>query len=212
MYVIVVGCGRVGSQLAVFLAAEGHDVVVIDRSERSFRRLGTTFNGVTIEGVGFDETVLREAGADKADALAAVTNLDNTNLMTAEVAKRFFSIPNVVARLYNPEKEASYQQFGIDYVCGTTLVATRILDKIIEGRVSHYSFRDSEITEFEVTDALAERKVSDIEIPGEMRVALIRQGESDIIPLPNTLLRCGDKIVIAIKRESLPKLKRFIKK
>jgi trk system potassium uptake protein TrkA len=211
MYVIVVGCGRVGSQLANFLAAEGHDVVVIDKNGGAFRRLGATFNGVTIEGLGFDEDVLKEAGAERADTLAAVTDLDNTNLMIVEVAKRIFKIPKVVARLYNPEKEASYQQFGLDYVCGTTMVAGKILDKIIEGRISLLTGRDSEVTEFVIADFLAERKVKDIEIPEEIRVAMIRRGGSNIIPQPDTLLYSGDRVVVAVKKESLPKLREYVR-
>ncbi len=212
MYTIVVGCGRVGSQLAVFLAAEGHDVVVIDKNSESFRRLGTAFNGVTIKGFGFDEDILEQAGAKKANSLAAVTDLDNTNLMIAEVARRIFNIPKVVARLYNPEKEASYQQFGLDYVCGTTLVAGKILDQIIEGRVSHLAFREAEVTEFVIADLLEAKKVKDIEIPQEIRVVMVRRGESDIIPVPDTVLNSGDRVVVAVKKESLPRLGRYVRK
>ena len=211
MYVIVVGCGRVGAQLAVFLAAEGHDVVVIDKDGGSFRRLGAAFNGVTIEGLGFDEDVLREAGAENADALAAVTDLDNSNLMISEVAKRIFKIPKVVARLYNPEKETSFQQFELDYVCGTMLVAGKILNKIIEGRISHLTFRESEVTEFIIADKLAERKIEEIESPEEIKVVMIRRGEADIIPLPDTILHSGDRIVMVVKKGSLPKLNGYVK-
>jgi len=211
MYVVVVGCGRVGAQLAVFLAAEGHDVVVIDKDGGAFRRLGATFNGVTIEGLGFDEDILKEAGAEKADALAAVTDLDNSNLMISEVAKRIFKIPRVVARLYNPEKETVFQQFDLDYVCGTTLVAGKILGLIIEGRISHLTFRESEVTEFAIADDLAEKKIEDIEITDGIRVAIIRRGDSDIVPRPDTLLQLGDRIVVAAKQESLPKLSGYVK-
>jgi len=212
MYVIVTGCGRVGSQLAVFLAAEGHDVVVIDKNPEAFRRLGATFNGITIEGLGFDEDVLKEAGGDKADALAAVTDLDNTNLMIAEVAGRIFNIPKVVARLYNPEKEASYQQFELDYVCGTTLVAGKILDQIIEDRISHLAFREAEVTEFTIADSLAGKAVTDVEIPEELRVVMIERGESNIIPLPDTLLQSGDRVVAVVKKDVLSGLSKYVRK
>jgi len=98
MNAIVVGCGRVGSQLATMLSVEGHNVTVIDRDEDAFRRLGSTFNGVTVKGLGFDEEVLDEAGIREADVFAAVTDLDNTNLMAAEVARKIFHVPHVVAR------------------------------------------------------------------------------------------------------------------
>jgi len=105
MNIIVVGCGRVGSQLATMLSVEGHNVIVIDRDENAFRRLGTTFNGVTIKGLGFDEDVLEGAGIREADVFAAVTDLDNTNLMAAEVARKLFGVKHAVARLYNPVRE-----------------------------------------------------------------------------------------------------------
>jgi trk system potassium uptake protein TrkA len=209
VYLIVVGCGRVGAQLANFLAAEGHDVVVIDKNHGAFRRLGGIFNGITIEGIGFDEDVLREAGVEKADALAAVTDLDNTNLMIAEVARQIFKVPKVVARLYNPEKEASYQQFELNYVCGTTLVAGKILDYVTKGRISHLVLGETEVTEFVIADSLAGRKVMDIEIPGELKTVAIKRGEQDLIPQPDTQFVLGDRLIVAAKKEPLRRLNRL---
>jgi len=142
MNIVVVGCGRVGSQLATMLSVEGHNVVVIDRDENAFRRLGGTFNGVTIKGLGFDEEVLEEAGIREADALAAVTDLDNTNLMTVEVARKIFGVPHAVARLYNPGRERTYQLLDLDYVCGTTIVAESMMEKIKAGH-GHTSTRST---------------------------------------------------------------------
>jgi len=178
----VVGCGRVGSQLATLLSVEGHNVVVIDRDAESFKRLGTTFNGVTIKGLGFDEEVLEEAGTRDCDAFAAVTNLDNTNLMAAEVARKIFNVPHAVARLYNPVRERTYQQLGLDYVCGTTLVAETLLDKIM----------------------------ADIEIDRRFRIAVVARGESMFVPELGTILHAGDIIVASVKDETFPKLERFM--
>ncbi len=155
MNVVVVGCGRVGSQLATLLSVEGHNVVVIDKEADSFKRLGTTFNGVTVKGLGFDEDVLEEAGIRDCDAFAAVTDLDNTNLMAAEVARKIFEVPHVVARLYNPVRERTYQQLGLDYVCGTTLVAESLLDKIMAGHGHHLaSVGDVEVIQFKASAAV----------------------------------------------------------
>jgi len=96
MYVIIVGCGRVGSELAKILSSEGHNVVVIDRNPESFRRLGQSFNGLTLVGSGFDTELLRSAGISQADAFCAVTNGDNTNLISAQVAKKIFKVPKVL--------------------------------------------------------------------------------------------------------------------
>lgn len=132
MHFIVAGCGRVGSQLALFLSYEGHDVVVIDSDADSFSRLGSSFNGVTLEGMAFDEEALNEAGIERAYAFASVTNHDNTNLMAAEVALNVYGVPKVIARLYDPDKEFTYRKMGVDYVCGTALLAERMRDKILQ--------------------------------------------------------------------------------
>jgi len=99
MYVIIVGCGRVGSELAKLLSAEGHNVVVIDKNRESFDRLGKSFNGITLLGNGFNLELLREVGIKGADAFCAVTNGDNTNLIAAQVAKKIFGVPKVIARV-----------------------------------------------------------------------------------------------------------------
>lgn len=211
MYIIVVGCGRVGSNLANFLAAEGHDVVVIDKDSRAFRRLGSTFNGLTVEGVGFDEEVLKAAGIEKADALAVVTDLDNTNMMIAEVATKIFNVPRVVARLYNPEREKTYQRLGLNYVCGTILVAEKILDKMVEGYVRHVSISlDTEIIEFKAGSQLDGKRVQEVEITGEFHiVAIVREGESTI-PTKEFVLAKNDMIVGVVKREILPKIEKLM--
>lgn len=211
MHIIVVGCGRVGSILAKYLAVEGHNVVVVDKDSRSFRRLGSTFNGLTIEGFGFDEEVLKQAGIEKADALAAVTDLDNTNMMIAEMTTKLFDVPRVITRLYNPEKEKTYQQLGLNYVCGTVLTAEKILDKIVEDYVRHVSVgADAEIIEFEASKILDSKRIEEMEISDEIKVsAIVRRGES-IIPEAGFQIKENDLIICVVKRYALPKLKKFM--
>lgn len=132
MYVIIVGCGRVGAQLANVLAGDGHNVVVVDKNPDSFSRLGAGFNGTTVVGSGFDKSVLIEAGIEKADAFAAVTNRDNTNIMAAQVAKGIFKVTKIVTRIYDPGKEKTYFKLGLDVVGGTTLIANLMRDKIVQ--------------------------------------------------------------------------------
>lgn len=211
MNVIVVGCGRVGSQLATMLSVEGHNVVVIDKDADSFRRLGTTFNGVTIKGLGFDEDVLEEAGIREADAFAAVTDLDNTNLMAAEVARKIFSVPHVVARLYNPVRERTYQQLGMDYVCGTTMVAESLLDKIMAGHGHHVvNLGDIEVIEFRASAEVSGKTVSDVEIEHRFRIAAVVRGAVSFLPEPTTVLQAGDFIVGAVKQDAFARIERFI--
>jgi trk system potassium uptake protein TrkA len=211
MNVIVVGCGRVGSQLATLLSVEGHNVTVIDKDADAFRRLGTTFNGVTVRGLGFDEDVLEEAGIRECDAFAAVTDLDNTNLMAAEVARKLFGVKHAVARLYNPVRERTYQQLGLDYVCGTTLVAEVLLDKIMSGHGHHISaLGDVEFVEFKASAEVDGRKVRDVEVDHHSRIMAVCRGKTTFIPLADSQLAQGDIIVAAVKEEAFTKLERYM--
>lgn len=211
MNVIVVGCGRVGSQLATMLSVEGHNVTVIDKNDDSFRRLGSTFNGVTVKGLGFDEEVLEEAGIREADAFAAVTDLDNTNLMAAEVARKLFGVRHVVARLYNPMRERTYQQLDLDYVCGTTLVAENLLEKIHAGHGHHIStVGEIEVVEFKTNGNVANKRVRDIEIEHQFRIVLVSRGKTTFIPQPETVLQPGDVLLAAVKDEAYVKVERYM--
>ncbi len=211
MNVIVVGCGRVGSQLATLLSIEGNNVTVIDKDQDSFRRLGTSFNGVTMKGLGFDEEILIEAGIEETDVFAAVTNLDNTNLMAAEVARKIFHVPHVVARLYNPQRERTYQQLDLDYVCGTTLVAESLLDKIKSGHGHHVdSFGDVEIVVFKLRADWAGHLVREMFLEGQILPAIIARGDRTFIPTMDTVFEPGDVVRAAVKNEAVPKLARFM--
>ena len=211
MNVIVVGCGRVGSQLATLLSIEGHNVVVIDKDPEAFKRLGTTFNGVTIKGLGFDEDVLEEAGIRECDSFAAVTNLDNTNLMAAEVARKIFGVKHVVARLYNPVRERTYQQLDLDYVCGTTLVAESLLDKILAGHGHHIaSVGDVEIVQFKAGEAIDGMRSEEVEIAHRFRIAIVSRDTTMLVPAPETVLHAGDIIVASVKDEAFGKVERYM--
>jgi trk system potassium uptake protein TrkA len=211
MNAVVVGCGRVGSQLATMLSVEGHNVTVIDRDDSAFKRLGSTFNGVTVKGLGFDEEVLDEAGIRTADVFAAVTDLDNTNLMAAEVARKIFGVPHVVARLYNPQRERTYQQLDMDYVCGTTLVAESLLEKIEAGHGHHVqTLGDVEVIEFRAGDGVAGKRVRDVEVEHQFRISVLSRGNVTFIPLPDTMLQPGDVIVGAVKEEGFARVERYM--
>lgn len=214
MYVIIAGCGRVGSQLATLLSSEGHDVVIIDTNPKSFRRLGAGFNGLTIVGNGFDEEILREAGIDKADAFAALTNLDNTNMMAAQVAKRLFKVPRVVTRLYNPDREATYQRLGLEIVCGTSLVANYIRNKILQRHFfSHLALGQGEveIREFKVGPAASGKRVSDLEVVSEFLVACLIRNSLVTIPAREDILKEGDVVIGAAKTSVIKKIRGLLK-
>lgn len=131
MRVVVLGCGRVGSTIATTMAREGHDVTIIDSNPDSFRRLGNGFTGRTVTGSGIDEDTLRKADVGTADAFVAVTNGDNRNIMSVQLAKVRFKVPKVVARIYDPIRAAAYADLGIETVCTTCVGAGLIRDKVL---------------------------------------------------------------------------------
>lgn len=128
--IIVIGCGRVGSQLAEGLSLQGHNVSCIDKNSAAFEALGSDFNGVKIQGLGFDVDTLERAGSEDCDVVVACTQSDEVNLMACEVAKRLCGVDRVIARLYNPTRLEVYEELGIEYICGTTLIAKAILKKV----------------------------------------------------------------------------------
>ena len=209
MYVIIVGCGRVGSELAKLLSAEGHDLVVIDKNPTAFDRLGGTFNGLTLVGNGFSLSLLKQAGIEKADAFCAVTNGDNTNLVSAQAAKKIFKVPKVIARVYDPERAHIYKALGLDIISGTILFAAMLRDKIIESRFSSYLIETKElgVIEIEAKNSLVGKTIQDINIPGEFLVVAIRRLQDVIIPEPNTTLKAKDVLMAAVKVTSLKRVK-----
>jgi len=137
LYIIVVGCGKVGSTLAKSLSDEGHDVVVIDSDAKNFERLGPDFNGMKIQGVVIDEDVLKQAGIEKADALAAVTPDDSTNIMAAQIAEEIYNVPKVIARIYDPLREDIFHSLGLETICPTTLAVEYIKSILLSREIRH---------------------------------------------------------------------------
>lgn len=209
MYVIIVGCGRVGSELARLLSGEGHNVAVIDNNRVSFDRLGTSFNGLTVTGNGFDLDLLRQVEVEKADAFCAVTNGDNTNLISAQVARKIFKVPKVIARIYDPQRAHIYSALGLDIINGTTLFSAMIRDKIIESRFSSYLIESRALgtIEIEVKPSLYNKQVQEINLPGELLIAAIRRVDGVLIPEPREIVREGDILLAVVKVEHWEKLK-----
>ncbi len=214
--VIVVGCGRVGSRLATMLSENGDNVCVIDRNVDRFVSLGRGFNGSTVQGLGFDEDTLLKAGIEECDVLAAVTNLDNSNLMIAEVASRLFDVPHVITRLENPDHERAYMQLGFDHVCGTSLVAEDIFSKIAVGHGSHLdSFGDYEVLRFSLDLTSGDRKsikVSELERVHEVQIVAFerRDGSNSSIPTGESVLYQGDTVIMCIRNDLLEEYAHFV--
>jgi len=179
VHVIVVGCGRVGSGLAISLSAEGHSVAVVDRASRAFRRL-KDWDGHCVVGSGFDRDVLEKAGALEADALAAVTSGDNSNILTVRIARETYEIPNVAARIYDPRRAEIYQRLGIPTVATVTWtidqVRRRLLPHVDGGDWSDPTGRLT-LVERSLPDAWAGRPLRELDEPGHVGlVAVTRAG------------------------------------
>ena len=209
MNVMIMGCGRVGSQLALLLAQEGHNVTIIDKNPESFKRLGGTFNGVAATGTGFDEKLLKELKIDKQDAFVSVTSGDNTNLMASQIAKKMFNVPRVIARVYDPRRADIYRKLGLDIISGTMLVAAMIRDKVIENRFTSYLVETGElgVIEIAVNESIRNKRVSDINMPDEFLVTVIERRKRVIIPEPDSKLEDGDKVMGVVRTSSLKKVK-----
>jgi trk system potassium uptake protein TrkA len=212
MYVIVVGCGRVGSQLATFLSEEGHDVAIIDKSPESFRRLGSTFNGLTITGLGFDQDVLREAGIDQADVFAAVTDLDNTNMMAVEVATKLFDVPRAIARLYNPNRSLTYEKLGLEFICGTTMLAEKLLELVITPDVEIISTLGNLcLVKVVANDKLAGRTIAEVDGEADFKIITIIRGMKNVFIESTTKIRRNDQMIIVSKKEFLIQVEKMAK-
>ena len=214
--IIVVGCGRVGSRLALMLSNYENNVCVIDRDPRAFASLGRDFNGATFAGVGYDEDVLTKAGIDECDFLAAVTQSDNVNLMVVEIARRLYDVPHAVARLYNTGHERAYLQLGIDYVCGTALVAEEIFSKISSGLGDHITtLGDCEVVQFALDLSQTRSdyiKVSDLESRHKIRVCAFERADGEIssIPTPSSVLSHGDTVLVALRHGMIPEIAKYM--
>src|SRR5215213_9741752 len=131
MYVVIMGCGRVGARLATQLVSAGHEVLVMDMVPSAFERLGRDFLGSTVIGNGIDHDDLVKAGIERADAFAAVTQGDNRNIMAAQIAKHIFKVPRVVTRIYDPIRQDTFKALGLDAVSPTVIGASAVLDALL---------------------------------------------------------------------------------
>lgn len=206
MRYLIIGCGRVGSTLAKLLVAEKHDVVVVDENPGAFKRLGPRFGGGVEVGTGIDYDVLKRAGADRADGFVAVTDGDNRNVMAALIAQRMFRIPKIVARIYDPPRGQIYRELGIETFSPTTLGAQIIRDALLDAPYSSMpSFDFGKLTSLVATisEAQAGKKVSEIEIDGQIKISAIRQLGNVRVAGANDVLAEGDEINAIVSPEAL---------
>ena len=212
MRMIIVGCGRNGSGLALTLCRMGHAVTVIDSNPAAFRALGPSFRGETVEGIGFDREVLLKAKIDRTDALAAFTSSDESNAVIARIAREIYHVPKVVARLYDQGKAEIYRRLGIQTLSSLTWRIKRATDLLCYSplnTVFSMANGDVEIVEIEVPPLMTGHKVSELTVPGEIHMVSILRENKTILPTMGTVLQKDDLLYIAVVVASSGRLKRI---
>jgi trk system potassium uptake protein len=200
VHVIVVGCGRVGSTLALDLIADHHTVALIDKQEKAFRRLPEDWGGTAIVGAGFDRDILDAAGADKAGALAAVTSGDNSNILCARIARETYDIPAVVARIYDPRRAEIYQRLGIPTVATVTWTTEQVIRKLFPERTAAEwvdPVGKVSLLERQLPLSWCGKPLSELERSSGTRVVAVhRDGQSDLAT-PGLVGQAGDVLYLA---------------
>jgi trk system potassium uptake protein TrkA len=203
VHVIVVGCGRVGSGLAISLTAEGHTVAIMDKNARAFRRL-KEWEGTRIVGSGFDRDDLEKAGAIGADALAAVTSGDNTNILTVRIARETYMIPNVVARIYDPRRAEIYQRLGIPTVATVTWTIDQVRRRLLPDLAGDWSDASGQLALLDrsLPDAWAGRRLAELEEPGLVSLIAVTRSGVPRLDARELVGQEGDVLHLAVMREA----------
>ncbi|MFD4675066.1 potassium channel family protein [Lentzea sp. NPDC058450] len=200
MHVVIMGCGRVGASLARALERLDHQVAVIDKDAQSFRRLGSDFHGQQVVGNGFDRNVLIEAGIERAGAFAAVSSGDNSNIISARVARETFGVEHVVARIYDHKRAAVYERLGIPTVATVPWSTDRFLRMLLpEGAAT--AWRDPSgtvaVLPIEVSEEWVGRPVRELEETIGARVAFVMRFGTGVLPDAKTMVQADDTIYVA---------------
>jgi trk system potassium uptake protein TrkA len=203
------GCGRVGSTIAHILEDQGHSVAVIDQDAEAFRKLRPGFKGSRITGIGFDRDVLAEAGIEHADAFAAVSSGDNSNVIAARVARESFNVHRVVARIYDPRRAEVYQRLGIPTVATVRWTADQMLRRLLpEGSEPLWRDPTGDIVLAEVAccdDWLGEN-VQALEEAAGARIAFISRLGDAMLPGPGTVLQEGDVLYVIAEESDIKRI------
>ena len=205
MHVVIMGCGRVGSTLALRLEQLGHTVAIVDRDAGAFRRLGPGFNGDKVTGQGFDQEVLEKAGIRRAEAFAAVSSGDNSNIIAARVARESFGIQQVVARIYDPGRAEVYQRLGITTVATVKWTADQILRRLLPAGAEP-DFRDPSgtirVDHVPVNETWIGQRTVKFQEESGSRIAWIDRLGEGMIPTRETVIQEGDMLHLVMREEN----------
>ena len=206
VHVVIVGCGRVGSGLGVRLVDQGHSVSIIDKQPKAFRRLPPDWRGETLVGSGFDRDDLELAGAKEASALAAVTSGDNSNILTARIARETYAIPNVVARIYDPRRAEIYQRVGIPTVATVPWTIDQVLRRI-DPAATAGEWTDASgrlvLLDRPLPEAWAGRRLKEIAVPGQVTLVAVTRAGVPRLEVAELLGQEGDLLHLAVMVDAL---------
>lgn len=204
MHIVVVGCGRVGSGLAIDLAEAGHSVAIIDRDPSALaRRLPEGFSGTAIEGSGFDRDVLDDAGISEADALVAVTSGDNTNILAARIARETYDVENVVARIYDPRRAMLYQRLGIPTVATVSWTIDQVMRKLLPESTAPEWVDPAgslQLVQRPVTTPWAGKRVAQLNDQGDFRVVAVNRDAASILATDDLIMQEDDVLFLMVAR------------
>lgn len=213
VHIVILGCGRVGAALSRSLEAQGHSVAVIDQDANAFRRLSDDFAGLRVTGVGFDRDTLAEAGIERADAFAAVSSGDNSNIIAARVARERFGVRQVVARIYDPRRAEVYERLGIPTVATVRWTADQMLRRLLpqQGREDWADPSGGVVlAEVGLHPGWVGHKVRALEEAADVRVVCLTRFGEGSLPTPTSLLQDGDIIHVAYARERQADVERVL--
>jgi trk system potassium uptake protein TrkA len=213
LHVVVIGCGRVGSELAGALELGGHSVSIVDKNARAFRRLGSAFAGKTVVGFGFDRDHLAQAGIEDAGAFASVTNGDNSNILCARIARETYNIEHVVARIYDPRRALIYQRLGIPTVATVAWTTDQVLRRLLPAETSHDWVDPTGrigLVERSIPAKAIGQKLAQLNRPGRFWLtAVTRFGKAQVVTA-DLIGQEGDVLVFVSEMDGLDELQKHI--
>jgi trk system potassium uptake protein TrkA len=213
MKIIIMGCGRVGSQVSHLLVRHGHEVTVIDHDANALSKLGADFKGKIVRGLGFDRNILIEAGIEDTEGFVAASASDNANIVAARIARNIFRVPRVVARLYDPVRAEVYERLGLTTISSTAWGAERIVEVVTHADLDVlHVFRDGGTTmvRVEAPARLNGHRVAQMNIPGEVSVTAISRNNHTFIPVSGTEFQDGDIIYLAVIPSAMLRLEELL--
>ncbi|MCC6190245.1 MAG: TrkA family potassium uptake protein [Anaerolineales bacterium] len=211
--IIVVGCGRVGAELAISIDRQHHALAVMDANPRAFDRLSPEFKGRTVQGDALDQDALRRAGIEQARGLAAVTSSDSANIITARIARDIFHVEHVVARVYEPQRMPIYERLGLQAIASSSWGATRIEQLLLHpGLQSVYSAGNGEVQIYEITvpERWNGRRLSDLLPAGEALAVALARGGRAVLPGAASEIQAHDILQVSASSAGAAELRRLL--